>query len=462
MSDLKPEWLKVHFIGVAGSGMSAIAQVLSKLGFVVTGCDENPSGALEKLTRHGIQVYKGHSQSHLKDADIVVISSAIRSDNQELVEAQRLGIPIWHRAKMLSWLMEGKESIAIAGSHGKSSVTAMLGSIFEAAGLEPTVMVGADMIAYNTNALVGRGDWLITEADESDGSFLELKPKHAIITNVEFDHANHYPDLEALIDAFADFVRLIPDDGIVAACADCPNAMALTGIPKGTVTTFGISQDADYGITDLQLFERGASFYLHHRGGVLVSIRLNVPGAFHVRNALAAAALAHRIGIKPEAIADGLASFMGIKRRFEPLGKMKGKDVLIIDDYAHHPSEVRAAIQSALAMGRKRCLVIFQPHRYTRTLALHKEFGSAFRGADKVWVTEIYSAWEERIENVSGRMIYEAVKESLPKVDSRFAETFEELVNQVEMEARDGDVLLVLGAGDIYKVALQLVEDKLQ
>ncbi len=456
MSIAASSWKRVHFIGIAGAGMSAVAQALAEAGFIVTGCDADPSGASEKLSRHGIKVYTGHDVSHLQDADIVVVSSAIRSDNHELAEAKRRSIPIWHRAKMLSWLMEGKEAIAVAGSHGKSSVTAMLGAILEAAGFDPTVLIGADLVAHGTNALIGKGRWLIAEADESDGSFLMLKPKHAIVTNVELDHANHYPDIGALVDAFTDFLRLVSDDGVIAICADCPNAMTLSHVLTRGVITFGISQDADYRIADLQIIDGAASFWLCHRGSVITQIRLGVLGAFQAHNALAASAMAHAIGVEPEAISHGLASFKGIKRRFELIGKMRNRDVLIIDDYAHHPSEVRAAIQSALAIRHKRCLVIFQPHRYTRTYALHSEFGPAFAGADKVWVTEIYSAWEEPIEGVSGRLICESVKEALPQVDVQFADSFDSLIEQVEAEAEDGDILLVLGAGDIYKVAYRL------
>lgn len=450
-------WSQIHFIGIAGAGMSAIAQVLAQMGFAVSGCDAEPSGAIEKLSRHGIRVYKGHNLSHLRDAGIVVVSSAIKNDNPELLEAHRRCIPVWHRARMLGWLMNGREAIAVAGSHGKSSVTAMLGAILEAGGFDPTVIIGADLIASGTNARIGKSSWLVAEADESDGSFLMLKPKHIIVTNIELDHANHYPNLEALIEAFADFLRLASEDGVVAMGIDCPNTSALAIRLKRGFITFGKSREAEYTISDLQLIDGAASFLLLHRGNAVTQIKLSVLGEFQAYNALAASAVAHAVGVKPEAISYGLASFKGIKRRFELVGKMHGKDVLLIDDYAHHPSEVRAAIQSALSICRKRCLVIFQPHRYTRTLALHEEFGPAFCGASKVWVTEIYSAWEEPIEDVSGRLIYEAIRNALPQVDVSFVIDFDSLVEQVEGEAEDGDVVLVLGAGDICKVAHKLV-----
>lgn len=453
-----PSWRRIHFIGVAGAGMSAIAQVLAEAGFIVTGCDAEPSMALEKLSKHGIQVYRGHDVSHLQYADIVVVSSAIRGDNAELTEARRRSIPVWHRAEMLGWLMEGKEAIAVAGSHGKSSVTAMLGAILEAGGFDPTVLIGADLIACGTNVRIGKSNWIVAEADESDGSFLMLKPRHAIVTNIELDHANHYHSIEELVDAFADFLRLVADDGVIAICADCPNAVALSNALGRRVITFGISQDADYRVVDLQILNGAASFWLCHHGSIITQIKMSVLGAFQAHNALAASAMAHAIGVEPEAISHGLASFKGIKRRFELVGRMRNKDVLIIDDYAHHPSEVRAAIQSALAICRNRCLVIFQPHRYTRTHALHREFGPAFAGADKVWVTEIYSAWEEPIEGVSGRLVCEAVREALPQVDAQFVSDFNLLAEQVEAEAKDGDILLVLGAGDIYKVVYKLAE----
>ena len=453
----KPSWSRVHFVGIAGYGMSAIAQVLARSGFTVTGCDLNPSVAMEKLSRSNIKVYEGHSANHISEVDLVVVSSAISSENEEIRRAHEMNIPVWHRAEMLGWLMEGMESIAVAGSHGKSSVTAMLGAILEAGGLDPTVIVGADVVEYGTNARFGGGEWVVVEADESDGSFLKLKPKYAVITNIELDHTSHYPNLEALVDAFADFINLIPSDGIIAISADCPNASMLSGAGKAHTITFGINQPADYSIVELHIDEHGASFHLCFRGSVVAGIRLNVCGVFNVQNALAAAAMAHSIGVDPDAISRGLSMFKGIKRRFELVGRMKGKDVIVIDDYAHHPSEVRAAIQSALVLPHKRCLVVFQPHRYTRTLSLHNEFGPAFKGADKVWVTEIFSAWETPIEGVSGKLIYDAICKSLPDVDVYFVEGMDELVDQLTEVAEDGDVLLILGAGDICELPRKLV-----
>jgi len=454
----KPFWSRVHFVGIAGYGMSAIAQVLAKSGFIVTGCDLNPSVAVEKLSRSNIKVYEGHSANHLSEVDLVVVSSAISPENEEIRKAAEMNIPVWHRAEMLGWLMCGRESIAVAGSHGKSSVTAMLGAILEAGGLDPTVIVGADVVEYGTNARLGGSEWIVAEADESDGSFLKLKPKYAVITNIELDHTSHYPNLEALIDAFADFINLIPSDGIIATCVDCPNTSMLSGVGEAHRVTFGINQPADYNIVELHLDERGASFHLCFRGRVVTGIRLNVCGVFNVQNALAAAAMAHSIGVDPDAISKGLSLFKGIKRRFELVGKMKGKNVVVIDDYAHHPSEVRAAIQSALVLPHNRCLVVFQPHRYTRTLSLHNEFGPAFKGADKVWVTEIFSAWETPIEGVSGKLIYDAIRKSLPDVDVYFVEGMDELVNQITEVAEEGDVVLILGAGDICELSRKLVE----
>ncbi|HID05592.1 MAG TPA: UDP-N-acetylmuramate--L-alanine ligase, partial [Armatimonadetes bacterium] len=396
---------------------------------------------------------------NVNDADIVVVSTAIPHDNPELLEARRRNIPIWHRAEMLGWLMEGTHAIAVAGSHGKSTITGMLGAILETAGCDPTVVIGADAIAYQSNVRIGGGSWMVVEADESDGSFVHLMPRYAIVSNVELDHTNHFPTIGELLDAFVDFLRCLPYDGIAAIGVDCPNARMLLDTVGIRTTTFALRADADYRAAGIEIAPSKSSFCLCYKGEALTQIELNIPGAFNVTNALAAATIAHAIGIEPEAIASGLSSFRGIKRRFEILGKMPDRNVLVVDDYAHHPSEVRAALQTARTFHSKRILTVFQPHRYTRTRALHSEFGPAFAVADMVWVTEIYSAWEQPIAGVSGQLIADAIKAVCPDKPVFFKHDFDAIIEDVRNEVNDDDMVLVLGAGDIYRVAYQLVAE---
>ena len=450
---------RVHFVGIGGIGMSGIAELLANLGYVVSGSDEKRSAVTERLATMGIRVAYGHDAAHVGDADVVVVSTAVRPSNAEVREAARRQIPVIPRAEMLAELMRLRFSIAVAGSHGKTTTTSMIALVLERAGLDPTAVIGGRLSAFGSNARLGRGELMVAEADESDRSFLKLFPTIAVMTNIDHEHLENYGGFEDLQQAFVDFANKVPFYGGVVACVDDPNLA--TVVPRMTrrVTTYGLDADADISATDIVLgpFDVRASVIRRSAdvgGQVLGPVALNVPGRHNLQNALAAIAVGLELGLPFERIAAGLAEFRGVERRFEVRGEPNG--VLVVDDYGHHPTEIAAVLAAARSLGR-RIVVAFQPHRYTRTAAQLHAFGPALAGADHIVLTDIYSAGEDPIEGVTIDALAEAVRRDAGRpVD--IARRIDDVTPLLVRLVRPGDVVLTLGAGSIGSVAAKLID----
>ncbi len=450
---------KVHLVGIGGAGMSAIALALLAEGVTVTGSDVESSSYTERVRQAGGQVFIGHNPANVGDAEALIVSSAIPEDNTELLEAQKRGLTILHRADALALLMEGKCSVAIAGTHGKSTTTAMIGHILTYLGYSPTVLVGAEVVNFGSNCMVGASNWFVTEADESDGSFLKFSPTHIVITNIELDHPDHYADEEAIFKAFVQFAERLSEDGLLIVNADCPQASKLPFRLSQPVwwMSFGIKNEADYQARGIRQLPEGSwIFQVQRRPKLLGEVRLKVPGEHNVANALASLAFCYEVlGLPFSFLAEAISNFQGVKRRFEIIGRVNG--ITIVDDYAHHPTEVKSLLRTARSVFDGRIWVIFQPHRYSRTAKLWREFGNAFVDADGVWVTEIFAASEQPIEGVSGALIAKAIEENEPSKLVRFEREWDAIVSDLKTFARPNDAVLVVGAGNIYKIAAKLL-----
>ncbi|MCS7263214.1 MAG: UDP-N-acetylmuramate--L-alanine ligase [Armatimonadetes bacterium] len=450
---------KVHMIGVGGAGMSAIALALLSEGVTVTGSDLEISTYTERVSQAGGKVFIGHKEGNVGEAEAVIVSSAIPHDNLELLEAKRRKLPILHRADALALLMESKQSVAVAGTHGKSTTAAMIGHILTQLGYDPTVLVGAEVINFGSNCRMGSSDWFVTEADESDGSFLKLSPNHIVITNIELDHPDHYANDFEIFQAFVQFAERLKGDGLLVVNADCPRASKLPfqlSLPVWWMS-FGLKNEADYEAKGIRRLPDGSwVFQVQRRPKLMGEVRLRVPGEHNVSNAMAALVLCHEIlGLPFSFLSEAISTFKGVKRRFEILGRVGG--VTIVDDYAHHPTELKALLKTARSIFSGRIWVIFQPHRFSRTEKLWKEFGNAFKDADGVWVTEIFAASEEPIEGVSGSLIYKAISQCEPEKLVRFESNWEKIVSEIQSVVAAEDALLIVGAGDIYKIAAKLL-----
>lgn len=444
---------KIHFVGIGGSGMSALAKIALQAGCPVTGSDLKNSEATAALRALGARIYRGHDAAHLEgDVALVVYSSAVAEDNPELVEARKRNLEIISRGAYLARLMQAYEGIAVAGAHGKTTTTAMIASVLSHAGLNPTVAVGGRLVREGTNAWLGNGRYLVAEADESDGSFLLLRPKVSVVTNVENDHLDYYGGLEQLKEAFRRFIDRTDPQGLVVRCADDP---FLAGLDTGALksVTYGWQQEALYRADLIELGGLGSKSTVYEGKEPLGTLVLAVPGRHNVTNALAAVAVGRWFGLSFETIAAALARYAGVARRFELLGEAAGR--LVVDDYAHHPTEIRAALATARQLGR-RMVVVFQPHRYTRTARLYREFGASFDAADLVIVTEIYPAGEAPLPGVDAQLIVEEIRRRRhPPV--YYQPVAEELPAFVASLSRPGDVILTVGAGDIRQAGTQLL-----
>ena len=451
---------KVHLVGIGGAGMSAIALALLAEGVVVTGSDVEASSYTERVQHAGATVFLGHDPAHLGEAEAVIVSTAIPPTNPEVQEAQRRGVPLLHRSEALALLMAGKRSIAVAGTHGKSTTTAMIGHILTQLGYDPTVLVGAEVVNFGSNCRVGRGEWLVVEADESDKSFLRLSPSHIVVTNIELDHPDCYRDEAEVMEAFQAFVERMGGDGLLVVNADCPNASRLPFRLSRPVwwMSFGLHSEADYEARGVRRLPDGSwVFRVQRRPSLLGEVRLMVPGEPNVANAMAALVVCYELlGVPFSWLSEALSTFRGVKRRFEVVGVVNG--VTVISDYAHHPTEVRQLLKTARAtFPEGRIWVIFQPHRYTRTQRLWRAFGEAFGEADGIWVTRLFAASEPPIEGVSEHLIAQAIQEKEPGKMVRCEGDWDAIVAQIVSLAQPADVLLVVGAGDISKLAAKLL-----
>lgn len=445
---------RIHLVGIGGSGMSGIAEVLLSSGYAVSGSDVKPSPVIERLRRLGAAVHEGHSAEQVHGAHVVVISSAISPDNAEVIEAHRLKIPVIPRAEMLAELMRLKYGIAVAGAHGKTTTTSMVAAVLAEAGLDPTFVVGGRVNHAGTNARLGQGEYMVVEADESDRSFLLLAPVIAVVTTIDREHLDHYSSLEEIQDTFLQFANRVPFYGSVVLCLDEPNVQAVLPRVKRPVITYGTSSQADLVIADVKLDGLSSEFRLKYHGEDLGLFRLPAPPGIHnVRNAAAAAAVALALNVPAELIRAGLAKFSGVGRRFEIKGTYSG--VTLIDDYGHHPAEIRATLEAARGCGYKRLLVLFQPHRYTRTQHLWEDFVRAFNQADIVVVTDIYAAGEKSIEGVTGERLAEAIGSAGHK-HVVHTSTLQGGIEFMLREARRGDAVLTIGAGSVGRVIDEL------
>ncbi|BDG61341.1 UDP-N-acetylmuramate--L-alanine ligase [Caldinitratiruptor microaerophilus] len=451
---------RVHFIGIGGYGMSGLARVLLETGHVVTGSDARRSDRTEALERLGATVYIGHDPAHVQGADVVVYSTDVPADNPERVAAREAGIPLLHRSELLARFVNDREGIAVTGTHGKTTTTAMTATILEEGGLDPTVLVGGEVDHFGGTAKVGRGPYVVAEADESDGSFLRYTPRIAVVTNIEPEHLEHYGgDFANVVDAYRRFLGQVRPGGAIVACADDPRALELARAEAGRVRVVlyglgaGPEPAPDWTASGVRVEPAGPVFTAVHQGRPAGEVRLGVPGRHNVQNALAALAVGHLLGVPFPRMAAALARYRGARRRFQVLAEAGG--IRVVDDYAHHPTEIRATLRAAREVVGPpgRVIAVFQPHRYTRTASLLDEFGHAFGDADVVVLTEIYSPPGERpIPGVSGQVLAERVRQARGAAVHLLSDP-EEIVRFLLREARPGDLVITLGAGDIWRVA---------
>jgi len=446
----------IHFVGIGGVGMSGIAEVLLTLGYRVTGSDARRSETVERLERLGAKVYLGHEGTQVEGAQVVVYSSAVARDNVEVQTARQRGVPVIGRAEMLAELMRLKYGIAIAGTHGKTTTTSMVAAVLGAGGFDPTVVVGGRVHGLGANARLGQGEFLVAEADESDGSFLKLSPTIAVVTTVDAEHLDHYADLDAIVSAFLTFVNKVPFYGAAVVCLDDLNLQRMIPRIDKRVVTYGLEAGADLMARRLSFAEMRSEFEVVHRGKSLGPVTLQVPGRHNVLNALAAAAVGLDLEMPFDKIQTALASFAGVQRRFQIRGEAQG--VLVVDDYGHHPAEIRATLAAAKAGFDRRVITVFQPHRYSRTQHLWNDFLTAFYQSDVLIVMDIYAAGEAPIEGVHARDLADGIaahghREVLYLGGDRAA-----IVDYLCESTRAGDLVLTLGAGDVGQLGGELLK----
>ena len=440
--------------------MSGIAELLANLGYEVSGSDARKSSITERLVnRCGVVVHEGHIAANVDDADVVVVSSAVRPSNPEVAEARRRGIPVIPRAEMLAELMRLKFSVAVAGSHGKTTTTSMIALVLERAGLDPTAVIGGRLSVFGSNARLGRGEYLVAEADESDRSFLMLWPSIAVITNIDHEHMESYGTLEELQSAFAQFANKVPFYGSVIVCADDPNVAAVVPRMARRVVTYGFDESAAVRGSDVELGSFGGRCRVTRRGAEadepLGLLELTVPGRHNLQNALAAVAVGERVGVGFAQVADALREFHGAERRFERHGEANG--VLVVDDYGHHPTEIAAVLAAARATLDRRLVVVFQPHRYSRTHQLFEHFGPALSSADEIVLTGIYAAGEDAIPGVTSAALADSIRRGSGR-PVRLVEELEGVIPAVLSSVGPGDAVITLGAGSVGSLPTRLIQ----
>ncbi|MDR2005631.1 MAG: UDP-N-acetylmuramate--L-alanine ligase [Acidaminococcales bacterium] len=439
---------KWHFIGIGGVGMSAVACVLNKTGLEVSGSDAVESALSRKLAADGVRIYIGHASGQIGDCGAVVLSSAIKQTNPEALEAKERGIPIFHRSDVLAALLNSRRGVTVAGAHGKTTTTALLSHAAIQAGLDPTVLIGGEVASLGGNARCGKGQYLIAEADESDGSFLKFFPYLSIVTNIENDHMDYYRNMDRMNAAFTQFIAQTAPEGAAVLCFDDARLRLIAKETGRRVISYGIAEEADYQACNISYGADGTTYDLYFQGKFLCELKLIIPGRHNVLNSLAVVAAARFMGLDAERIAPPLASFRGVKRRFELKGKIDG--ITVVDDYAHHPSEIKNTLAAAAQKNPSRLIGVFQPHRYTRTKLLKEEFGQAFALCDRLVLTDIYAAGEEPIQQINGRtLLYEIQKTRRNGVV--YQPDIEAAAGYLENVVQPGDLIITLGAGDIYK-----------
>ncbi|HHV80007.1 MAG TPA: UDP-N-acetylmuramate--L-alanine ligase [Firmicutes bacterium] len=446
----------IYFIAIGGAGMSAIARVLLAKGYKVSGSDVKENEATSRLRKLGATIYLGHRAENLEPTvDLIVISSAIHEDNPEVQEGRRRNLPIVHRSDVLAQLLNGARGVAVAGAHGKTTTTSMIGLAFEAAGLRPTILVGGEVLDFGGNALVGNGDYLIAEADESDGSFLKLKAKVAVATNIDNDHLDYWKTTEALRQAFREYLQNVKPDGYAVVCNDDALLRGMVPQLRVPVVTYGLTPGAKVSATEIHLDRWGSKFTLSVDGLRLRRVSLSVPGLHNVQNSLAAFAVSLRESLPLDRVQSALENFKGVDRRLQKIAEVNG--ITVMDDYAHHPTEIQASLAAIRLAGFNKVIVIFQPHRYSRTRILAEQFGKAFDQADLVIIAPIYAGPGERvIPGVSSRLIVDSIREHGGRV--LFAEDLEEICKLAVENAGKGDVIVTMGAGDVWKAGKTLQE----
>lgn len=440
---------KLHFIGIGGIGMSGIAELLLNLGYEVSGSDLKQSAVTRRLKTLGGKIHIGHRTANVRGANVVIVSSAVHPDNIEVIEAKRLQIPVIPRVEMLAELMRLKYSVAVAGSHGKTSATSMIATVLVKGGFDPTAVIGGRLNAFGSNAKLGKGDFLVAEADESDGSFLKLSPTIAVVTNIDREHLDHYANLEEIQEAFTAFANKVPFYGAAVLCLDDPSVQAVIPTITRRIVTYGTSSQADLVASNIEFRDFGSSCRIQYKGKFLGVLRLSIPGEHGILNSLAAVATGMELEIPFKKIAVALASFQNADRRFQIKGRKR--NILVVDDYGHHPTEIAATLSAARHACDRRIVAVFQPHRYTRIQALAEDFSRSFYHADVLVVLPIYGAGEEPIPGVTAETLADQIKKFGHR-NVHYAPDFQGARTVLDDVLQDGDLLLTLGAGDVWKV----------
>ncbi|MDR3242988.1 MAG: UDP-N-acetylmuramate--L-alanine ligase [Clostridiales Family XIII bacterium] len=451
---------RVHCVGAGGIGLSAIAEILLAKGYEVSGSDMNESDVTDRLIASGAAIYLGHRAKNVENADIIIYSAAVSRENPEIVRGFERGIPVISRAEALGELMSGyKHSVAVAGTHGKTTATSMISLILKDSGKDPTILVGGNLSEIGGNVRVGNSEYFVTEACEYMDSFLCLAPRYAVILNIDSDHLDYFEDIGHIARSFDSFANLTPDDGAVVAYDANPFVNSILAGLKRRVVTFGFHDICSYRATDIMFNSAGMpSFTVNHGDGSVCRVQLAIPGEHNIANALAAFACCRDMGVETESIVKTLEAFEGTQRRFDALGETEN-GIKVVDEYAHHPAEIRATLKAAKNIPHKNLWCLFQPHTYTRTIALFEEFVEAFALADKVVMTKIYAAREKNIHKISSKSLIDEIKRRYPFRNAYYFESFEEIASFVLNNAEPGDLVLTMGAGDIYKAGELILEN---
>ena len=448
----------IHCIGIGGVGVSAIAEILLARGYNVSGSDMKQSDLTDRLAADGVKIYIGHSAENVEDADLIVYSAAIAEENPEVIRAREKNIPLASRAEVLGVLMDDfKNSIAISGTHGKTTTTSMVSLILENAQLEPTILVGGNLAEIGGNVKVGSGDYFVTEACEYRDSFLELRPRIEVILNIDSDHLDYFEDIHHIVRSFDQFAKAVPEDGKVIAYDANPFVSQVIKDIPGAIT-YGYNENCTYHIANVIFDENGMpDFEVYYQGESLGKVKLSMPGEHNILNAVGAFACCHQLGVEPQVIIDTLDKFKGTQRRFDIQGTTEN-GVKIVDDYAHHPTEIKATLSAARNIPHNKLWCLFQPHTYTRTLALFNEFAESFEETDVLILAKIYAAREKDIYKVSSKGLAEEIMKNHPDKEIYYMDTLEEIADYVKQNAQQGDLVITMGAGDIYKVGEMILE----